>query len=115
MASNEIRVSVNEESVARAAATIREAGRQLAETIGRLESYAVEPWTIDAPQGKLIGYLDDTNQEHWVHENQAAPTGYRRLYVEKRTPDVLFGLDAEEVGHGDGCLWPDKRCIGHPA
>lgn len=81
MASNEIKISVDEEAVARAAATIREAGRQLAETIGKLEGYAVEPWTIETPHGRLIGYVDDANQEHWVNEDQPQPTHYRKLYV----------------------------------
>lgn len=89
MASNEIKVSVDDESVARAVAILRAAGRQLAETIGKLEGYAfegyaVEPWTVETPQGTLCGYVDDANQEHWVAVGKFIPAAYRKLYVEKR-------------------------------
>jgi hypothetical protein len=87
----EIRVSVDEEAVARAAATIREAGRQLAETMGRFEAMAVEPWIIDTPNGRMAGYVDDQNQEHWLPtdwllvEDVPVSSGLRKLYVQKRS------------------------------
>lgn len=84
---HEIKVSVDEDAIARAAATIREAGKQLAASIGKLEGYAVEPWAIDSPHGKLIGYVDDANQEHWVNVSQVAPARYRKLYVEKQASE----------------------------
>lgn len=89
MASNEIKISVDEESVARAAATIREASRQLAESIGRLGGSAVEPWTIETPKARLrcYVYVDDENQDHWVPaDGSGVPPdpSWRRLYVEKR-------------------------------
>lgn len=80
-----ITVSVNEESVARAPAAVSEAGRQLAESIGRLEGYAVELWIIDTPEGKQACYVDDANQKHWVLLGfTPVDPSWRRLYVEKR-------------------------------
>ena len=61
----EIRVSVDEESVARAAATIREAGKQLHEALGRLEVYAVEHWTIYTVDG--AGGAQDANARAGDH------------------------------------------------
>lgn len=80
-----IKISVNQESVARAAAAIGEASRQLAESFDRLKVYAVEPWTIETPRGLRNCYVDDENQEHWVPADSAtADPSWRRLYVEKR-------------------------------
>lgn len=84
MAKNEIMISVDEESVARAAATIREAGRKLAETIGRLESAAVQPWTIETADGVRTGYVDEYSQEHWLLNDPGPGSSLRKLYVQKR-------------------------------
>ncbi len=89
MATSEIRVSVDEDAVARAAATIREAGRQLAEQLGRLEGYAVEPWEIYSPvhECTLTAYLDDYNQIRHVKQEVAnVPESWRKLYVQKKLP-----------------------------
>ena len=80
----EIRVSVDEESVARAAATIREAGKQLHEALGRLEGYAVEHWTIYTVDGARHAYVDDDNQTRWLLSGVSVPPRWRKLYVEKR-------------------------------
>jgi len=85
MATSEIKVSVDEDAVARAAATIREAGRQLAESIGRLEFSAVEAWAIQTPEGVQGCYVDDANQEHWVLIGfTPVDPSWRKLYVQKR-------------------------------
>jgi len=115
MASNEIRVILDQEAVARAAATLREAGRQLSESLKFAQALAVEPWTIEAPYGgTLTAYVDEYNQERWVPVNQVPAAGLRRLYVDKRAPELKFGADAgTPAAHPDGCAWPSEACMGH--
>lgn len=101
MATSEIRVSVDEEAVARAAATIREAGRQLAEALQfaqalavkpstfalqYAQALAVEPWRFYSPahQENLISYLDDRNQVRHCREAMVVPDTWRKIYVEKK-------------------------------
>lgn len=86
MAQAEIRVSVDEEAVARAAATIKEAGRQLAEALQFAQALAVEPWRFYSPahQENLISYLDDRNQVRHCREAMAVPDTWRKIYVEKK-------------------------------
>jgi predicted HAD superfamily Cof-like phosphohydrolase len=85
---HEIKVSVDEDAVARAAATIREAGKQLHETLGRLEGYAVEPWEIYSPvhECTLTAYLDDYNQIRHVKPEVNVPESWRKIYVQKKLP-----------------------------
>jgi threonyl-tRNA synthetase len=86
MAVHEIQVSVDEEAVARAAATIREAGRQLAEALGGIEAMAVESWRFYSPahECNLTSYLDDRNQVRHVLPDVQVPESWRMLYVQKR-------------------------------
>lgn len=86
MATSEIRVSVDEEAVARAAATIREAGRQLAEQLQYMQALAVEPWRFYSPahQENLVSYLDDRNQVRHCREGIDVPDTWRKIYVEKK-------------------------------
>ena len=81
--------------------------------------FSVEDLTTQAPDGKRYGYLGENDQIIWspgTAEDKVHP-GWRKLYVEKRTSEMLFGADAGPVGQhpGGGCLWPDRQCIGHPA
>lgn len=86
MATSEIRVSVDEEAVARAAATIREAGRQLAEQLQYMQALAVEPWRFYSPahQENLVSYLDDRNQVRHCREDMDVPESWRKIYLEKK-------------------------------
>lgn len=83
MATSEIKVSVDEEAVARAAATIREAGRQLARFA---QALAVEPWMFYSPahECNLLSYLDDRNQVRHCKPDMVVPDSWRKIYVEKK-------------------------------
>ena len=86
MAKNEIIIRPDEEAVARAAATIREAGRQLVETFGRIQGLAAEPWRFYSPVHgyDVIAYVDDRNQVRHCKEDFVVPEGWRKLYIEKK-------------------------------
>lgn len=86
MASHEIRVSLDEEAVARAAATIREAGKQLSESLKLAQALAVEPWMFYSPahECNLLSYLDDRNQVRHCKPDLVVPDSWRKIYVEKK-------------------------------
>jgi hypothetical protein len=86
MATNEIKVAVDLDEVAKACAMIREAGRQLAESLKCVESANTEPWVIYSPLGRhhLVTYVDDRNQIRHCTEDLSVPESWRKLYVEKR-------------------------------
>lgn len=52
---------------------------------GRTDGGGYVPWTLDAPDGPLIGYVDENNQQHWLgeHTHREAPAGWRVLYVKR--------------------------------
>lgn len=89
MASREIRITVDEDAIARATDALHTAVAQvragIAE-IGRLEyqgiGFTVKPWTIQAPEGLLTAYVDPDNQNRWAQEGHPVPEGWRKLYVE---------------------------------
>jgi hypothetical protein len=85
MATQEVKVTVDQEAIVRAAAVLREAGKQLAETLERAESLGAEPWRLYPHDGRVLSsYVDDHNQVRHCEEGVPLPATWRKLYVEKR-------------------------------
>ena len=80
MASSEVKITFDMESVARWTESIE----KLADAVRQARPMAVEPWTIETNSGAMIAYLDDRNKEHFVLPDDIVPDDWRKLYVEKR-------------------------------
>lgn len=58
-------------------------------TAAGTEDSAYEPWTITTPNGTREAWIDDRNQERWIHpeteRDYARSYGWRQLYVKKES------------------------------
>jgi hypothetical protein len=51
----------------------------------QMEADTFIPLSITTPDGPLVGYIDEANQEHWKRPTWIAPVGWKLLYVKRKS------------------------------